>query len=122
MQKLLVIRNTFFVALTLFLFSDFSTLYRYQIADSVNFAWYNVIQQGVSLFVFIAAYAYLVNMALNLQSLFRRNGLVTGYSGEIFLCVMCVFKFIDMLITEAEPVIIFLVYTNENFVCEDTLR
>ena len=61
-------------------------------------------------------------MGLNLQSLFRRNGLVTGYSGEIFIGIICVFKFIDMLITEIEPVVIFLVYTNEQFVCNETLK
>ena len=76
----------------------------------------------MALIVFFAAYGYLIDMALNLRRLFRKNGLVTGYTGEIFIGIICIFKFIDMLITEIEPVVIFLVYTNENFNCNQTLK
>ena len=119
LRKLNALVIFFGMFLTIFLLSDLDVIIGKENAlNQPFFPLYNLIQQAVTLVVFIFVYGYLVKMAFNLQSLFRRNNLVKGYICEICLTVLCILKAVDMF--NIEPVIIYLVYRRD-FSCSQML-
>jgi hypothetical protein len=66
---------------------------------------------------------YLLKMGVNLQSLFRQNGHVKGYFGEIYLSVTYFFWFIYLFSTQIIiPVVIFKIFTKEDYSCSEDMK
>ena len=91
--------------------------------DGEGFAELRLIGNTFALLVCFTAHAYLIDMALRMQTLFRQCGHVKGYYGEILIGLLYLLLLAYLLLQSvAKPLLMVQVYSDETFECSDSIR